>query len=248
MVSMPGYVSLYDTNPLPNPTDGPAGPSTPSTPVAPSKQLWVDWTTVQPLHTVAPPVPSPSTSGSSSSSGSGSGSSGSGSGGSGGSSDGGSGGGSGPPPFPDHATVSVMPAALLFSEQEIINGAISIAAIFNDLRNAAENTSSDPMWGMDEGANETQHLAPGSGSSTNPNAENAPTGTHYVYTDSALSTQQFMQSLVPDQRGALQYTANAMVVLGGFIQLLQNTADVYASADQYSVFPGKAELQKSSGS
>lgn len=241
MVSMPGYNSLYDTNPLPNPADGPAASSAPPSAVPPSALLMVDWTTVQPLHTVVAPVPT--TSGSSGPSGS------SGSGGSSGGSGGSSGSGSdAPPPYPDHAAVSVRPADILFSEQEILNGAMTQAVLFDTLWTAAEGTPADPMWGMDEGANETQHLAPGSGGSNNPQGEYAPTGTHYVYTDSALATQQFMQSLVPNQRSALQYTANAMVVLGGFIQLLQTTADAYASADQYSVFPSKAELQKSSGS
>jgi hypothetical protein len=243
---MPGYNSLYDTNPLPNPADGPPGSSTPPGAVPPSKQLLVDWTTVQPLQTVVPSFTRGSSSATSSSTG-GSGSSGSSgsSGGSGGSSGDGS---NAPPPWPTNTAVSVKPADVLFSEQEIINGAINTAVMFNDLWSAAENTSGDPMWGMDEGANETQHLSPGSGSSSNPQAEYAPTGTHYVYTDSALTTQQFIQSLVPDQRSALQYTANAMVILGGFIQLLQFTADAYASADQYSVFPTKAELQQPSGS
>jgi hypothetical protein len=220
MASMPGYNSLYDTNPLPNPADGPPSTSAPPAPVGPSKQLLVDWLTPLPLDTPVPPNP------------------------------GGSGGGSDtPPPFPDHAEVSIKPAEILFAEQEVINGAINQAAAFNALADAAEATATDPMWGLNEGANASQHHAPGSGSSTNTQGEYQPDGLpHYVYTDSALTTQQFVQSLVQNQRTALQYTANIMVVLGGYIELLQQTADAYAVADQFCVFPSKADVQKSAGS
>jgi len=64
----------------------------------------------------------------------------------------------------------------------------------------------------------------------------------YVYSDSALRPQEFLNRLQMKQRIALQHAADTVTLTGGFIAALNATADAYGEADRYSVSPDKSSI------
>ncbi|MFJ6199226.1 hypothetical protein [Micromonospora sp. NPDC092111] len=244
---MPRYRSLYDPNPLPDPGSGSQDLSSPPD-VAPSKSLRVNWSSPQPLHTVT--------------AGGGKGGGNDGTDGGGGSSDGGSadgGGGSsggGPDPAyrqklesdgPEWESVHIRPEDLLAHEQSVLDRVKPLADRFNALVTESEAVLGADFWGTEEGVNQIQRsgiAADRQRSDIRGAIENSP---HYTYTPSAHSTRKFLEGLRMNQRAALQHAADAITMTGGFIELLNSTADAYASADQYSVFPNKSSIHKGQG-
>ncbi|MEO3816507.1 hypothetical protein [Plantactinospora sp. B24E8] len=247
---MPRYRSAYDPNPLPDPGDGTPDASSPPN-VVPAKSLRVNWTGPQPLHTVVPDAKGGGAAG------------GDASGGGDGSGDGpGTPGqsGSGDPGAdqpdqqkllssgPEWESVHVRPEDLLAHEQTVLDRARSLADRFNALVADSEAKLGADFWGAEEGVNQIQRHVPGADrtqSDIRGAIENTP---HYTYTSSALSTQKFLEALRMNQRGALQHAADAITMSGGYIELLNVTADAYASADQYSVFPDKSSISGGQGS
>lgn len=241
---MPQYNSLYDTDPLPDPGSSSSDPPDP-TPVDVAKQLSVQWSGPQPLHTVTPPPPS--------------GSSGSGSGGGGS----GSGSGDGSQPTdpltsiaqiveqalgPTHQKVHVRPDDLLALEQRLLDLVRTLANDYNTLATGSEQAISEDWWGQEEGSNVIQHATPGETPQQHEQEAGIENTPHYVFTDSALSTQKFLAQLQMNQRSALQHAADIVTLTGGFIAVLNATADAYGEADQYSVFPDKSQISTGSGS
>jgi hypothetical protein len=244
---MPRYRSPYDSNPLPDPGNGSPDTSAPPD-IAPSRTLQVNWSGPQPLHTVTPAANN-------------------GGAGGGGLDDGGTG-GPGQPDQPNQLipkiptmgqmhqqklqaggpeweTVHVRPEDLLAHEQSVLDRAKSLANRFNALVSEAESVLGAEFWGTEEGVNQTSHAGVGGRDRTQAdNAGGFQNSPHYTYTPSALSTREFLEALRMNQRGALQHAADAITMSGGFIELLNSTADLYASADQYSVFPNKATISK----
>lgn len=240
----PAYTSRYDTSPLPDPGDG-KGDDAPPQSVDLPKGLRVNWSGPQPLKTVTPAGPGGGSGGSGSPTG---GSSSGGGTGADGSSGGGGGGGQTPPDQaqvydqsildmfgPQYPHIKVEPELLLNLEQPILDKAREVVAKFEEIRATSEAALDAGWWGM----NQVSGGKTGSGGAmgSTMNVENAPT-------DDANAGKKFAEMLRPMQRSALQHTANMMTMSGTFVQLLNSTADTYASADQYSVFPDKSEISK----
>ncbi|MFI7608272.1 hypothetical protein ACIBTV_24425 [Micromonospora sp. NPDC049366] len=225
---MPRYRSRYDTNPLPDPGDSfeepPAGSE-----LSPSKSLRVNWLTPQPLHTVTagekPPGGETNAGGEAE--------------------NGGGTEGEDEPSLDGHEpkwdAVQVRPEDLLAHEQLVLDEARKLAELFNRLVVDSEAVLGAEFWGTEEGTNQTQRYIPGS-SAVQRERTAGYMGPHYVYTSSAQSTRKFLEGLRTSQRGALQHAANAITTTSGFIELLNATADLYATADQYSVFPDRSAI------
>ncbi|GAA0486344.1 hypothetical protein Ade02nite_10090 [Paractinoplanes deccanensis] len=233
------YHSKYDPNPLQDPGNGDGGDGG-GQEVDPSKHLQVNWQSPQPLHTSPPPSPSSSSS----------------------AGDGGKDGGKDsakdqpnqlipkiPTPGdmeqwklenfgPEWELVHVRPDDLLVHEQHILDAAKSLAAAFNALADTSEASLDAPFWGLGEGYLVTANHAGRSADGWEPYTQ---------YTDSAVATRDFVRSLRSMQRAALQHAADCVTVSGGFIELLNASADAYAQSDQHSVFPDKASLPQDNG-
>ncbi|MFF5076579.1 hypothetical protein ACFY36_05980 [Actinoplanes sp. NPDC000266] len=233
---MPMYHSKYDTNPLQDPGNGDNGGQ--GQDIDLSKHLQVNWQSPQPLHTSPPP------SGSSSPS---------------------SGSADSPPKNADNQPnqltpniptpgdmeqwklenfgpewdlVHVRPDDLLVHEQHILDAARGLAAAFNALADTSEASLEAPFWGLGEGYLSTANHAGRSADGWEPYTQ---------YSDSAVATRDFVRALRGMQRAALQHAADCVTVSGGFIELLNATADAYAQSDQHSVFPDKSSLPQDNG-
>ncbi|RKR89412.1 hypothetical protein BDK92_3758 [Micromonospora pisi] len=247
---MPRYRSIYDPNPLPDPGNGSPETAEPAQ-AALSKSLVVNWSAPQPLHTVTPST--------------GGGSADDDLTGSGGKGDGKGGGGDDVNPLagvptgsqlkqqlrqshgPDYESVRVRPEDLLEHEQRLLDSAKVLAQTFNALVVDSEAKLGADFWGTEEGVNQTQHRVPGQNPQQADIAGAIDNSPHYTYTPSALSTRKFLESLRMNQRTALQHVADTVTISGGYIELLNASADAYASGDQYSVFPDKSSVSKGQG-
>jgi hypothetical protein len=136
---------------------------------------------------------------------------------------------------PQNQHVKVEPDSLLDFVQAILDKARAVSDNFNALRDSSEAALSAGWWGMGQTfGGEFGHQGSGKDLPEKP-------------TDDAKGTQQFVNTLRPMQRAALQTTANGMTLSGTFIELLNRTADTYATTDQYSVFPDKSQVSKDVG-
>jgi hypothetical protein len=242
------YISRYDWSPMPEPGNESADDADPK-PVAQSKRLLVNWATPQPLHTYTAPPPK-------------SGQSGDGDQHDGNThNDGGTHDDGGdrnpllkhiPTPGEVHGmilglhgpyfeSVHVRPEDLLAHEQNVLDLAKVLVDHFNTLVATSETAMTADWWGLEEGANQTQHHMPGQKDQDNGDFGDIY-GPHYVYTNSALMTQKFVKSLQVNQRSALQHAADMVTLSGVFIELLNATADGYAQGDQACVFPDKSSI------
>jgi hypothetical protein len=241
---MPRHKSRYDIYPLPDPGDGKRDPADPPE-IGASRHLQVNWMSPQPLHTVDPADRDRAGSGDGQGGGEGGGDgTGGGDGAPGSAADDAA--GSAEPPRWD--AVKVRPEDVLSLEQLVLDEAKGLAERFNALVTESESVLTADFWGTEEGHNVVQNFVPGQ--SQNPlqrEVMGATHGAHYVYSTSAQSTRKFLEGLRMNQRAALQRGADAITMSGGFIEALNASADAYAAADQYSVFPDKSQISPEQG-
>lgn len=227
---MPEYRSPYDTNPLPNPNGSGESGGSSAGDAALSKNLRLNWKTYQALNIVPLDSDPPGET-------SGEGGEGGGKGGSEGSGENTAGG-----ELTDHS-IRVRPDELLDHEQHLLDRAGDLIAEFNTLVADSEAALDRDFWGQNEGVN--QHEFKAAGHQRGPDGDGLTTadpGPHYVYTRSALSTQEFLPQLRMNQRSALQHAADMITVTGGYVAALNQTAEAWANADLASVFPEKSEI------